>query len=477
MHVGCDGWPKTLDFAPRSDEHLRDILLGGERADGSSLFPDAGIDPRASDVLLRPRLDRAFIDPFSQVPTLVVLCSHAMRDGRPLPQSPDTIVRAAHGRLLQEAGVDLWALGEVEFFLGRTPSDADVYGRDDRGYHASAPFVFGQQLRRRALSLLVEMGVAVKYAHSEVGYVQPEDWRGRVWEQHEIELALAPLPDAADAVMLTQWVLRNLARQECMVYSFEPVVAAGHAGSGLHVHLSPVVDGEPRGGRDVQGLLYPQSQWLIAGLVQLGGALMAFGNRAESSFTRLIQGKETPAALTWGEYDRGALVRLPALARTPDGRAVSPPTVELRLPDGSAHPHLLLAGIAQAELQGRALGGGDGLDELLRRTRATRAAGATSVARVAHLDDVQGVTAGVPANASANAPAKPGAQPRPHSGITAAPHAQEPALEAVPRSFPEVAAALARSRRIFEEGGVFPASLLDRTLRALSEAGGSTRTR
>jgi len=34
--------------------------------------------------------------------------------------------------------------------------------------------------------------------------------------------------------------------------------------------------------------------------------------------------------------------------RTADGRAVASATIEYRLPDGSAHPHLVLAGIAQA---------------------------------------------------------------------------------------------------------------------------------
>lgn len=409
MHPGGDGWPKTLDFAPRDEQHLRDILLAGERADGSSLFPASGIPTGASDVLLRPRLDRAFVDPFAEIPTLVVLCGHAGRDGRPLPQSPDSIVRAAFDRLRAQTGIQLWALGEVEYFLGRHPSEADVYGRDDRGYHASSPFVFGQALRRRAMALLSRLGVAVKYAHSEVGYVQPSDARGRVWEQHEIELALAPLPDAADAMLLTQWVLRNLAHREGMVVSFEPVVAAGHAGSGLHIHLSPVVAGEHRGGRDVTGELTTQARWLIDALLRHGDALMALGNRAESSFTRLRQGKETPVAFTWGEFDRKALVRLPAIATAPDGTPVTPPTVEFRLPDGSAHPHLLLAGLAQ------------------------------TIAAAARRGD---------ANALAQGAA------------------------AVPRTPLDVARALERDREVFEAGDVFPAGMIDALLTSLTGAAG-----
>src|SRR5512132_4537976 len=76
MHVGGDGWLKTLDFVPRDAAHLADVLIGGERADGSSLFGDLGIPVGASDIVMRPRLSTAFVDPFSAEPTLAVLCSH-----------------------------------------------------------------------------------------------------------------------------------------------------------------------------------------------------------------------------------------------------------------------------------------------------------------------------------------------------------------------------------------------------------------
>ncbi len=73
--------------------------------------------------------------------------------------------------------------------------------------------MFGEALRRKALVHLAEMGVPVKYGHAEVGYVEADAADSRVWEQHEIELWLQPLPEAADAVVLTQWVLRNLAQR------------------------------------------------------------------------------------------------------------------------------------------------------------------------------------------------------------------------------------------------------------------------
>jgi glutamine synthetase len=415
MHVGGDGWLKTLDFVPRGLGHLRDILSGGERADGSSLFPGLGIPAGASDVVLRPHVSRAFLDPFSPLPTLAVMCGHAGRDGQPLPQSPDTLVRRAHARLAAATGVSLHALGEVEFFLGRRSTENDMYGADDRGYHATSPFVFGEGLRRRALAILAELGVPVKYAHSEVGYVEASEADGVIWEQHEIELGLAPLPEAADAVALTQWVLRNLAHAEGMRCSFEPILRRGHAGNGLHFHFSPVIDGMHTATRGADGTLTDPARWLIGGLVQYGGALMAFGNRAEESFVRLTQAKEAPNKVTWGEYDRRALVRLPVVATDADGRLVSPPTIEFRLPDGSAHPHLMMAGVAQSMIGGRDT---RDLDALLESTAARVADG---------------------------------------SGAS------------VPRSFGEVAEALQRHRAVLEAGDVFPSVLVDARIARLKQ--------
>jgi glutamine synthetase len=319
------------------------------------------------------------VDPFARLPTLVVLCGHSAPDGEPLPQSPDTILRRAMDRLRSETGIELMALGEVEYFLGKRRDETDIYGADDRGYHAVSPFVFGEPLRREALALLCEMGVRVKYGHSEVGYIEPREPDGVIWEQHEIELALDTLPRAADGILLAQWVLRNLSHRTGMRCSTDPIMVEGHAGNGLHL--------------------------------EIGAALMAFGNRAPGSLARLTQAKQAPNRITWGFHDRSALIRLPARARDAAGRAVSPATVEFRLPDGSAFPHLLLAGAALAAIRGAATAD---LDTLLEATAASSASGV-------------------------------GGRTRP-----------------VPRNFAEVAAAVAEHRSLFEAGDVFPAPLLNR---------------
>jgi len=416
MHIGGDGWLKALDFVPGDYSHLHDIITTGERADGSSLFAGMDIPINASDVVLRPRIPSAFLDPFSEMPTLVLLCGHYGRDGAPLPESPDTIVRAAYQRVKEQSGVDLHALGEVEYFLGKKPEQTSAYGSDECGYHATSPFVFGEGMRRKALTILAEIGVPVKYGHSEVGYIEASSKDDMVWEQHEVELGLLPLPEAAEAVVLTMWVLRNLSQLYGIRCSFDPIVRKGHAGSGMHFHFSPLLNGKHSGGFDKNGKLEPPAQWLIGGLSMVGGALMAFGNRDQGSFIRLTQGKEAPNTVTWGQYNRKALIRLPLIAMNSAGCAVSPPTIEFRLPDGAAHPHLLLAGVAQAMLLGKETAN---LEQLLLKTSAE--------------------------NAVKN------------------PNAVTP----VPKNFGEVAAALIEHRHVFEAGGVFPIHAYESLIRQL----------
>jgi len=418
MHVGGDGLPKRLDFVPRDFRQVQDVVSAGERADGSSLFPGSGIPSGASDVLLRPRLSTGFLDPFSEIPTLVLLCGHERPDATPLPQSPDTIVRHAAARLASETGYGLSAFGEVEYFLGRRGEDVDVPEGADRGYHACAPHVFGETLRRRAMLLLVGMGVPVRYAHAEVGRVEPERAEDLLWEQHEIELAPAPLPAAADAIVLTRWVLRSLARRAGFRFSVDPILAEGHAGNGLHVHFTPTRDGEAVAVTDPDGALTEPARWLIGGLVRRGSALMAFGNRGAGSLLRLAQAKEAPSAITWAALDRSALVRIPAQARSGDGDERGAGTIEFRLPDGSARPHLLLAGVV------------------------------ASMIEAASADDLEVLLADTGSGAGSAGGARP-----------------------VPRSLGEIADALEDARAGFETDDTIPSGLVERALRSLRAPG------
>ena len=137
---------------------------------------------------------------------------------------------------------------------------------------------------------------------------------------------------------------------------------------------------------------------------------MAFGNRVEGSFARLLQAKEAPNTIVWGDFDRSALIRLPVVPTDASGRSVGTPTIEFRLPDGSALPHLLMAGAVLAMLHGRDT---EDLESLLERTNSRSNVG------------------------DGNAAAR------------------------VPRSFEEVAEALVQYRGTLSRGSVFPTGFID----------------
>ncbi|HYO33940.1 MAG TPA: glutamine synthetase family protein [Nocardioidaceae bacterium] len=360
-YVGGDGRLKTLAFPINSRDHLIQVLMQGERVDGSSIFP--GTETEASDVYVVPRHRTAFLNPFGERPSLDMLCSFYTEDGRPLPYAREQIVRRAAEVLLQDSGMVLEAFGELEYYL--VDEAERIYPvEEEHGYQESSPFSKGQQVREQVLGHLSAMGIKLKYAHGEVGNIL-EDERQLV--QHEIEFWPAPLEQAADALVLAKWVVREVAYAHGMEVTFAPSVSSDGAGSGLHVHSRLVRDGA----NAIMGKegINDTGRQLIAGYLSAAKALTAFGNTVPTSYLRFTDGDESPEGISWGEADRTGLVRvplawggqvLPAMVAhaNPDNSepipepAIHPQTVELRLADGSADVHLLLAGMAVAAKRG-----------------------------------------------------------------------------------------------------------------------------
>jgi glutamine synthetase len=360
-YVGGDGRLKTLAFPVDSRDHLIEVLIRGERVDGSSVF--AGTDTDASDVYVVPRHRTAFLNPFGERPSLDVLCSFYDEDGNPLSYAREQIVRRAAEVLTQETGMVLEAFGELEYYLVDEPER--IYPvEEERGYQESSPFSKGQRVREQVLGHLSAMGVPLKYAHGEVGNILEDD---RQLVQHEIELQPVPLEQAADHLVLAKWVVREVAAAHGLEATFAPSVSSEGAGNGLHIHSRLVRDGA-NAIVDGDGI-NDTGRRLVAGYLSAASALTAFGNTVPTSYLRFADGDESPGDICWGEKDRTGLVRVPlawnggvlpemvahanprSAERIPEP-AVHPQTVELRVGDGSADVHLLLAGMAVAARRG-----------------------------------------------------------------------------------------------------------------------------
>ncbi len=357
-YAGWDGRLKTLNFIIGSRNHLENILTAGERVDGSSLFPF--IEAGSSDLYVIPRYKTAFVDPFSEIPTLDILCSFFDRYGNALDGAPENILKKAHQSFKDVSGYEFETMGELEYYI--ISEDDGMFKADDqKGYHESTPYSKWNGFRREAMKLIAESGGMIKYGHSEVGNFTKD---GFVYEQNEIEFLPTQVEDAADQLLIAKWIIRTLASQYGVTVTFAPKITVGKAGSGMHVHTRIMKDGKNM--MIDKGDLSAIAKTAIAGYMDLAPSLTAFGNMSPTSYFRLVPHQEAPTNICWGDRNRSVLVRVPLGWRAPvDMVSKANPTekallidhsdkqtVEFRSPDGSADIYLLMAGLTVAARHG-----------------------------------------------------------------------------------------------------------------------------
>ena len=363
-YTALDGKLKQLKLPVANRRQAERILASGERADGSSLFKGL-VSAALSDVYVVPLYRSAFYSPFDSG-SLDFLCRYLTADGSPAPFAPDSILASAHNLLKRRHGLELHALGELEFFLLSRPDKRLYPIPRQAGYHGSAPFAKSGGLLDEMLYHITQITGVVKYGHNEVGCIDSvrsdiEELKGAQAEQIEVEFLPAPIDDMGDYLALARWIIRNVAFKHGCVATFTPKLEEGIAGNGLHVHMEL-----REAGRNVMtgddGQLSERARQVIGGLCQYADSLTAFGNTVSSAYLRLVPNQEAPTRICWSDLNRSALIRVPLgwtrtvdLARSLNPQQQTPPadvdgrqTVELRSPDGSAAAHLLLAGIAMA---------------------------------------------------------------------------------------------------------------------------------
>lgn len=359
MYPAGDGRLKTLNFVINDYNYLVSILTSGERVDGSSLF--SFIEASSSDLYVIPRFSTAFVDPFSEIPTLTMLCSFFDKDGKPLEVSPEAALRKACKAFTEKTGLEFHAMGELEYYV-IAPAEDEYPATDQKGYHESAPFAKFNDFRTKCMSYIASTGGQIKYGHSEVGNFTLD---GLNYEQNEIEFLPVPAEQAADQLMIAKWVIRNLAYIEGYDVTFAPKITTGKAGSGLHIHMRLMKDGKNMMlGEDLR--LSEDARRMIAGMMELAPSITAFGNKNPTSYFRLVPHQEAPTNICWGDRNRSVLVRVPLGWTTDtDMSSIANPatnatkvdpterqTVEIRCPDGSADIYQLLAGLAVAARHG-----------------------------------------------------------------------------------------------------------------------------
>ena len=431
-YAAADGRLKTLNFPVTNLAYLDSILSYGERVDGSSLFPY--INAQSSDLYVIPRFSTAYLDPFASIPTLGLICSYFTKDGLPLESAPEYTLRKAHKAFQDKTGFRFEAMGELEYYV-IDQDDKEFPTPDQHGYHESSPYTKFEAFRTQAMKYIAQCGGNIKYGHSEVGNFTQD---GRIYEQNEIEFLVNPVESAADQLLMAKWILRTLAYEYGLDLTFSPKITEGKAGSGLHFHTRIM-----KGDKSVMienGRLSDVARTAIAGYMKCAPALTAFGNTNPTSYFRLVPHQEAPTSVCWGDRNRSVLVRVPLgwtgssnmvglanpLEDTSNYVAPDKQTVEMRSPDGSADIYNMMAGLVTAARTGFEM------------------PDALQVAEKTYVD--------VNIHDKQN-------------------EAKLNSLEQLPTSCWESAAALEKSRALFEAEGVFDPKMIDGTIASLRAYG------
>jgi glutamine synthetase len=130
--------------------------------------------------------------------------------------------------------------------------------------------------------------------------------------------------------------------------TFIPKPLYGEAGSGMHFHQHLFKNGQNVFyAADGYGRLSQTALWYIGGLLQHGGAVLAFTNPSTNSYRRLVPGFEAPVNAFFSLGNRSAAVRVPKYADQPETARI-----EFRPPDATGNIYLALAVQLLAGLDG-----------------------------------------------------------------------------------------------------------------------------
>jgi len=358
--------PGRLRHVTLPIERFEQAMTQGVGFDGSSVAGFRTVD--AGDMVLKPDLESAFVDPFAQEPT--VSCFSEMYEGDGVARcerDPRAILARAVAVLKKETGADdvmlrpefeFYLFNKAEFWTDQSSAvyriETDELKHDDASgfslfkgpaYHVAPPFDRSSDFRSELSLMMAQCGIPVKYHHHEGGR----------YSQVEVEPEFLPALHAADGIMLGKYLVRNLAFKHEKSATFMPKPIFGEAGSGMHVHIhlrkskgGEHADGVSLIGDDkAAGKLSQLALHYIGGILNHAPSLCALTNPSTNSYRRLVPGYEAPVIVFFSFANRTAAIRIPGYVS-----AAAEMAIEYRIPDATANPYLSLAAILAAGLDG-----------------------------------------------------------------------------------------------------------------------------
>nr|WP_230659677.1 type I glutamate--ammonia ligase [Psychrobacter sp. I-STPA10] len=342
-----------------------DVLEDGKMFDGSSIAGWKGIE--ASDMILRPDPETAFIDPFFDATTVVVTCDiiePSTMQG--YERDPRSIARRAE-EYLKSTGIgdtayfgpepEFFVFDDVKWSIDMTGSSSKITAEEAAwstneeyewgnmahrprvkgGYFPVPPIDSSQDLRSVMCERLEDIMGAdrVEVHHHEVASCQSE-----------IGVSFNTMVRKADEVQQLKYVVHNVAHQFGKTATFMPKPIVGDNGSGMHVHMSISKDGQNTFAGDEYAGLSETALYFIGGIIKHARALNAIVNPSTNSYKRLVPHYEAPIKLAYSARNRSASIRIPYVTSP---KAVR---VEARFPDPTANPYLAFAALLMAGLDG-----------------------------------------------------------------------------------------------------------------------------
>lgn len=340
-------------------------FMDGIPFDGSGVEAWQPIDK--SDMMLKPDIQTAFLDPFTADVTIIVICDvYDIYKNQLYEKCPRSIAKKAE-LFLKESGIgDTCFFGpENEFFIFDDVRITDTincamfeidseegewnsgkiykegYNTAHRpgtkgGYLPTQPLDSMVDLRAEMVQVLEQIGLETYVAHHEVAQAQGE-----------IGVKFGSLVEAADNVQKYKYVVKMVAHLNGKTATFMPKPLFGDNGSGMHVHQSIWKNGKNLFYKQGEyGNLSQIAKYYIGGVLKHARSLTAFTNASTNSFKRLIPGFEAPNILTYSCQNRSASIRIPY------GSGENSTRVEMRFPDSTACPYLAFAALLLAGLDG-----------------------------------------------------------------------------------------------------------------------------
>ena len=299
----------------------------------------AGMDmEKGSDLYLSPILDTFAILPWrpQQGKVARMICDLYFPDGTPYKNSPRYILENVAGKA-QEEGYTCYIDPECEFFLFHTDDNGNptTVTHEQAGYLDISPLDLGENARRDMVLTLEDMGMEVESSHHEAAPAQ-----------HEIDFRYGEIRKIADCITTFKMAVRIVAKRHGLHATFMPKPKVEANGSGMHIQFSLIKNGENVFEcADRPGELSEEAYYFIGGLLAHSKEMALITNPLVNSYKRLVPGYDAPTELTWTENNQNSLVRIPVTR----GEGIR---VELRSPDASANPYVVLAVCLAAGLDG-----------------------------------------------------------------------------------------------------------------------------